>query len=335
MLERLSQQSAAELICASGDLVIGFGVALYAGWILGLLAKNLAVLSEAEVARVTTSLVFFAIGRAVMVAGLKVLHSHRFNRWLSTMLGDEREKVMVSALIDRIYCIAIFFMTFAAIMVAMGVSATAVGAVLGGAGIGIGFGTQQISQNFLSGLMLFFNRPFAEGDWINVSTFAGTVERIGWYHTRIRTFDRRPLFIPNSLFATTPIENPGRMYNRRIKVEIGLRYEDLGRIELITDQVRAMLKEHPAIDQQQSVMANFDQWGDSSIGFLVYCFTKSTVWAEWLAAQQDVFLKIAGIVQAAGADFAFPSATVYPSTSFNPQHPLFAQGQQAASQQEI
>ena len=113
-----------------------------------------------------------------------------------------------------------------------------------GAGIGIGFGTQQISQNFLSGLMLFFNRPFAEGDWINVSTFEGTVERIGWYHTQIRTFDRRPLFIPNSLFATTPIENPGRMYNRRIKEEIGLRYEDIGQIAEVVREVKTMLRQH-------------------------------------------------------------------------------------------
>ena len=205
--------------------------------------------------------------------------------------------------------------------------ATAVGAVMGGAGIGIGFGTQQISQNFLSGLMLFFNRPFAEGDWINVSKFEGTVERIGWYHTRIRTFDRRPLFIPNSVFATTPIENPGRMYNRRIKVEISLRYEDIERINEITTKVKMMLKTHDAIDQAQTILVNFNQWDSSSVNMLVYCFTKTTVWGDWLDQQQDVFLKIADIVKQSGAGFAFPSTTLYPPSSVDPKQAWFGQPQ--------
>ena len=326
LVARFSRSSVALVIGAlQRPLVLGFGIALYAGWVFSLLAKNVALLTEVEVTKATTSFVFFVIGRAVFIAGLKVLHSATFDRWLLREVEDERERAMLIALIDRMFSIAVFFITSAAIMIALGVSPTAVGAVLGGAGIGIGFGTQQVSQNFLAGLMLFFNRPFAEGDWINVSTFEGTVERIGWYHTRIRTFDRRPLFIPNSVFATTPIENPGRMYNRRIKVEISLRYEDIDRISGITVDVKSMLKSHPEIDQNQTILVNFNQWDSSSVNMLVYCFTKTTLWSAWLDAQQDVFLKIADIVQAAGADFAFPSTTLYPPSTINPQHPLFAQ----------
>ena len=311
-------------------LVIGFGVALYAGWLFGLLAENIAILSDRNVAQLTTSIVLLVFGRAATIAGLKFLHSNVFNRWLNREIQDQREKDMMVSLLDRVYTILVFLITFAAIMIAFGISPTAVGAVLGGAGIGIGFGTQQISQNFLSGLMLFFNRPFAEGDWINVSTFEGTVQRIGWYHTQIRTFDRRPLFIPNSLFATTPIENPGRMYNRRIKEEISLRYEDIGRIEHVVHEVKKMLREHPAIDQDQTILVNFNQWGDSSINMMIYAFTKTTVWAEWLDAQQDVFLRIAEIVRLADADFAFPSTTVYPSSDFNTEHPLLVNKGQSA-----
>ena len=312
-------------------LVFGFGIALYAGWLFGLMAQNVAILSDKNVAQLTTSIVLLVFGRAATIAGLKFLHSNVFGRWLNNEIDDEREKAMMVSLLDRVYTIFVFLITFAAIMIAFGISPTAVGAVLGGAGIGIGFGTQQISQNFLSGLMLFFNRPFAEGDWINISTFEGTVERIGWYHTQIRTFDRRPLFIPNSLFATTPIENPGRMYNRRIKEEIGLRYEDIDRMEGIITDVRTMLHEHPAIDQDQTILVNFNQWGDSSISLLIYAFTATTVWSEWLDAQQDVFLRIAKIVHGAGADFAFPSTTVYPSSDFNPRHPLFNNNRQDLS----
>lgn len=323
LADRIPNPSAVLLIHAlRRPLVLGFGIALYAGWLFGLLANKMVILTDVEVTKATASLVLFVIGRAVTIAGLKILHSSSFDHWLQKEIDDNRDRSMMVALLDRVYVIVIFMITFAAIMIAIGVSPTAVGAVLGGAGIGIGFGTQQISQNFLSGLMLFFNRPFGVGDWIQVSTFEGTVERIGWYHTRIRTFDRRPLYIPNSVFATTPIENPGRMYNRRIKVELGLRYEDLDRIAEVSSKVKAMLRNHEEIDQRQTMLVNFNQWDSSSINLLVYTFTKTTVWSEWLDVQQDVFLKIAAIVKEAGADFAFPSTTLYPGTSFNPAQPF-------------
>ena len=305
-------------------LMLGLGTALYAGFVLNQLVNTIPALTRVDAERVTTCLVLLAIWRSLTVAGLRFLHSRFFERWIAHELEDPRDRSMMIALLDRLFNIGLALLIGAALMLVLGVSTTAVGALLGGAGIGIGFGTQQISQNFLSGLMLFFNRPFSEGDWINVSTYQGTVERIGWYHTRIRTFDRRPLFIPNALFATQPIENPGRMYNRRIKTEIGLRYEDLDRIEVVVKAVREMLQSHPGIDQQQLILVNFNQWDLSSINMLIYCFTETTVWKEWLDIQQDVFLKIGDIVKEAGADFAFPSTTIYPSSSSDPARPWTA-----------
>ena len=163
LLERWGTSSWSPVIRAvRRPLVLGFGLALFVGWIFGLLAHNLSALTERDVARLTTSIVLIVTGRALIVGGLKFLHSATFNRWLMREIENERERAMMVSLLDRIYSIVIVLITFAAIMVAFGVSPTAVGAVLGGAGIGIGFGTQQISQNFLSALMLFFNRPFAE-----------------------------------------------------------------------------------------------------------------------------------------------------------------------------
>lgn len=302
-------------------LILGFATALYVGFGLNQIANAIPALTPIDVDRVTTCLVLLSIWRSLTVAGLRFLHSKLFERWIAKELEDPRDRAMMIALLDRLFNIGLALLMGAALMLVLGVSTTAVGALLGGAGIGIGFGTQHISQNFLSGLMLFFNRPFSEGDWINVSTYQGTVERIGWYHTRIRTFDRRPLFIPNSLFATQPIENPGRMYNRRIKTEIGLRYEDLDRMSSVVTAVKQMLESHPGIDQRQLILVNFNQWDTSSINLLVYCFTETTVWKEWLEIQQDVFLKIGEIVRQSGADFAFPSTTIYPSTGSDPSHP--------------
>lgn len=237
-------------------------------------------------------------------------------RWIQ--MDDEQDEAMLINLLGRLFTILTLLITTAAMMVNLGIPSAAIATLLGGAGIGFTFATQQISQNFLSGFMLFFNRPFKEGDWINVDELQGTVESIGWYYTRIRTFDRRPLNIPNSIFATKPIENPGQMYNRRILANISLRYEDISKIAGITDKVREHLKQHPHIDQKQIILVNFNQWDASSINMMVYCFTKTTVWAEWLNIQQAIFLDIAGIVQGSGADFAFNCMTLYPASSSNP-----------------
>ena len=103
------------------------------------------------------------------------------------------------------------------------------------------------------------------------------------------------------------------MYNRRIKANIGLRYEDIDKMNAITEQIRAMLQQHPEIDQEQLILVNFNAWEQSSINLLVYCFTTTTVWKDYLDIQQDVFLKIANLVKANGASFAFNCTTLYPA----------------------
>lgn len=180
-------------------------------------------------------------------------------------------------------------------------------------GIAIGMAGKDILSNFFSGLMLYFDRPFNIGDWVSSPdrNIEGTVVEIGWRITKIITFDHRPLYIPNSVFSSISVENPGRMTNRRIKTEIGLRYEDSDKIGAIVDDIRTMLQQDPNIDTSQTLLVYFDAFADSSLNIMVYCFTKTTVWAEWLAAQQDVYLKIIEIVKRHDADFAFPSQTLY------------------------
>lgn len=101
------------------------------------------------------------------------------------------------------------------------------------------------------------------------------------------------------------------MTNRRIKTVIGLRYEDADKVSAVVESVRQMLQNHPGIDQKQTLLVYFNEFADSSLNIMVYCFTKTTVWEKWLAIQQDVYLKIISIVKANDADFAFPSQTLY------------------------
>ena len=180
-------------------------------------------------------------------------------------------------------------------------------------GIAIGMAGRDILSNFFSGVMLYFDRPFNIGDWVSSPDrkIEGTVVEIGWRITKIITFDHRPLYVPNSIFSSISVENPGQMTNRRITTELGLRYDDADKIGVIVDDIRTMLMQHEKIDTRQTLLVYFNQFADSSLNIMVYCFTKTTVWSEWLAIQQEVYLKMIAIIHQHEADFAFPTQTIY------------------------
>ncbi|HEC17752.1 MAG TPA: mechanosensitive ion channel family protein [Gammaproteobacteria bacterium] len=195
----------------------------------------------------------------------------------------------------------------------LGFSISGVLAFGGVGGIAVGFAARDLLANFFGGLMIYLDRPFSVGDWVRSPDreIEGTVERIGWRLTVIRTFDKRPLYVPNSVFANIAVENPSRMTNRRIYETFGIRYEDIGKMAAITADVEAMLKNHPAIDTTQTLMVNFVACAASSVDFFVYTFTKTTVWTEFHVIKQDVLLKINDIVEKHGAEMAFPTSTVH------------------------
>ncbi|ELX8662942.1 mechanosensitive ion channel family protein [Yersinia enterocolitica] len=180
-------------------------------------------------------------------------------------------------------------------------------------GLAVGMAGKDILSNFFSGVMLYFDRPFNIGDWIRLSDrhIEGVVVEIGWRLTKIMTFENRPLYVPNSAFTDTSVENPGRMTNRRIKTTLALRYEDADKIGTIVDEMHKFLANNNDIDHQQTLLVYFNGFGESSLNIMVYCFTKTRVWAEWLAVQQACYLKFIDIVHQHGADFAFPSRTLY------------------------
>ncbi len=199
------------------------------------------------------------------------------------------------------------------ILQSLGYSISGVLAFGGIGGIAIGFAAKDLLANFFGGLMIYLDRPFAIGDWIRSPDreIEGTVEHIGWRQTRIRTFDKRPLYVPNSVFANITVENPSRMTHRRIYETIGIRYDDADKMEAITRDVREMLQRHPEIDQSQTLMVYFNAFAPSSLDFFVYTFTRTTVWAEYHAVKHEILLKIHDIIARHGAEIAFPTSTVH------------------------
>ncbi len=199
----------------------------------------------------------------------------------------------------------------------LGFSVSGVLAFGGIGGIAVGFAAKDLLANFFGGLMIYLDRPFAVGEWIRSPDreIEGTVEEIGWRLTRIRTFDKRPLYIPNSIFANIALENPSRMSHRRIYETIGVRYEDAAKLPEIVSAVREMLYAHPEIDPTQTLIVNFNSFAPSSLDFFIYTFTRTTQWVRYHEVKQAVLLSVLEIITAHGAEVAFPTTTVHLATA--------------------
>ena len=199
------------------------------------------------------------------------------------------------------------------ILQTLGYSISGVLAFGGIGGIAIGFAARDLLANFFGGLTIYMDRPFDVGDWIRSPDrdIEGTVEKIGWRLTTIRTFDKRPLYVPNSVFTTIAVENPSRMFNRRIYETIGIRYDDAAKMRTIVADVKNMLEQHDGIDANKTLIVNFNEFAASSLNFFVYTFTKTTDWIHFHEVKQDVMLKVIEIIESHGAECAFPTSTLH------------------------
>lgn len=222
---------------------------------------------------------------------------------------DRATATAVGKLLRASVAITVFLMA----LQSLGFSVTGVLAFGGIGGIAVGFAARDLLANFFGALMIFLDRPFAVGDWIRSPDrdIEGTVEEIGWRQTRIRTFDQRPLYVPNSVFASLTVENPSRMFNRRIYEIIGVRYDDMAAVREIVADIRAMLEAHEAIDLDRTLIVNLLGFGASSVDIMVYTFTRTTNWVEFHGIKEDVLLRIADVVDGHGAEIAFPTTTVH------------------------
>ncbi len=226
--------------------------------------------------------------------------------------GEQVDRSFVEAL-GKLFRASIVITSALVVLQTMGINIAGLLAFGGVGGIAVGLAARDMMANFFGGLTIYLDRPFAVGDWIRSpdKEIEGTVEEVGWRRTVIRTFDKRPLYVPNAVFTTISVENPSRMTHRRIFEQVGVRYDDVAVVPKILEDIRAYLKENPDIDETQTLMVNFDKFGASSMDFFVYTFTHTRVWTEYHMVKEQVLLKISEIIAGHGAEVAFPTTTVH------------------------
>ena len=227
----------------------------------------------------------------------------KFNPDLSKEIGN---------FILAIWKILISGIGLGAMLQVWGINVTALVASLGIGGLAFALAAKDTAANLFGSFSLLADRSIRIGEWIKVNGVEGTVEHIGMRTTKIRSFQKSLITVPNHIVANNPIENFSRRGIRRIKMHIGLTYStNSNQIKTIMGEIKEMLKQHEGISQNDSLMVNFDTFGDSSLNIFIYTFTKTANWATYLDIKEDINLKIMKIVEDNGSTFAFPSQSIY------------------------
>lgn len=231
----------------------------------------------------------------------------------------------------------IFVVGLLVVLYFAGVNLTAVLSGLGIGGIAVAFAAKDTLSNFFGTLSILGSDVFSQGDWVEVNGKEGVVVEIGLRVTTLRTFDNALIAIPNGTFANADVKNWNkRTLGRRIKMNIGVKYSSKAQdIQNALKQIKEMLENHPDIATKDTrhehkttqmtklvskddlegikklLMVNLDEFASSSINILIYCFSRTVVWNEWLDTKEDIMYKIMDILDENNLEFAFPSLSLY------------------------
>jgi len=230
-----------------------------------------------------------------------------------------------------------------AILKIFGVNLTALLSGLGIAGAAVAFAAKDSISNIFGSISILMGDVFEQGDWIETKDVNGTVVEIGLRASTIRTFDNALISIPNSELANKSVKNwSRRSIGRRIKMNVGVTYQsEFSDIRKAIEDIRAMLKEHSGIANEKTSYRNayrqaklvseedfkgvkrttlvyMDEYANSSINILIYCFSRTVDWAEWLEVKEDVMYKVAEILETNNLDFAYPTMTLHQAENEEP-----------------
>jgi MscS family membrane protein len=235
-----------------------------------------------------------------------------------SLLIRQLEKVLTVTMVDwlvKAIKVLFIFIGAATILEIWGIKIGPILAGLGLFGVAIALGAQDLFKNLISGILVIAEKRFHPGDWIRVEgVVEGTVETVGFRSTFVRRFDKAPVYVPNSKLSDNSVINFSAMTHRRIYWVIGVEYRTtIKQLRQIRDNIEQYIldSEEFARPPEVPTFVRIDRFGDSSIDMMVYCFTKTTVWGEWLRIKERLAYKIKEIVQTAGTSFAFPSQSLY------------------------
>ena len=273
---------------------------------------------------------------ALLTWGLYAILNNSINIYAHTLLEkypNVRKEMIVFIL--RIIKIILILLVILFLFTQLGIDIKAIAASLGVGGIAIALASKDTLANFFGSLNIMTDNSFSQGDWIRTSSVEGTVVDIRMRTTRIRTFDNAMITVPNTELANTSIMNwSKRKIGRRIKMNLGVTYQSkMEDVVQLKNDIFEMLDNHPHIASvknsqishsrrfeaikkedldgvKRTLLVYIDAYGPSSIDIMIYCFSRSPDWEDWLATKEDVLIKLDELVKKNNCDFAYPTQTI-------------------------
>jgi MscS family membrane protein len=276
-------------------------------WILfaALLISLVAPLIGIEI----TSL-FFSMVRNSAVIGCMAWFFLRwkkvFQRSLSAL--QSRGKLNLDThsiqIMGKVFSFIVIFISLLIILQVFGLDVLPLIAFGGIGAAAAGFASKEVIANFFGGLMVHLTRPFVVGELIELpgKKILGYIEEIGWYYTSIRDLQKKPIFIPNSMFSIEIMINQSRMTHRRIEEVISVRYEDAEKVPLLVKKIRELFTTHPGIDLSQSLYVSMTSFAAASIDMEIKAYTRTADLEEFLKIKQEILLKIYDLILSMGAN---------------------------------
>lgn len=182
---------------------------------------------------------------------------------------------------------------------------------LGLGGLAFALAAQDALSNLFGGFVILTERPFTIGDWILTPSVEGTVIDITFRSTKIRTFAQAEVTVPNSTLANEPITNWSRMGKRRVYTKLRLSYDTpIEKLKTVVRKINDLLRNHPDI-HQETLFVTFNEYAEDGSEIMLYYFTITTVWGEYLAVKEEINFKIMQILEDEGVSIAIPSRRLY------------------------
>jgi MscS family membrane protein len=212
--------------------------------------------------------------------------------------------------IDSVKVIIVILGLFTIVSNVFNVNITAIAAGLGVGGIAIAMASKESLENLFGSFTIFLDRPFTVGDIVNIGTITGSVEKVGFRSTRLRTFDKSLVTVPNKKMVDAEVDNLGLRPVRRAKFNIGLVYETSEtQLKNIVKDIQHMIDSHDSTNQEGRV--RFMDFGESSLDIMILFYVNSSNWDDFINTRQDINYQIMGIIKKHNSDFAFPSRTIF------------------------
>lgn len=247
-------------------------------------------------------LVIYSLARIVA----KTITIERFIKFSDNNDKDGITTFVVKVIRGLVYIIA----TFISIL-EFGYDLSGLVTGLGISSVVITLAAQNLAKDLLGGFVIFTDKPFKVGDWIQFGNYEGTVEDITYRSTRLRTFENSIVNIPNSIIANEALINCSKIEKRRYKINLGLTLETpLNKVKSVEEKIKIMLKEKETV-MDDSIIVKFDKITDNTINLLIYAFTDSIDYESFLKQKEEINFKIMQILQNEKVELAYDTKNIY------------------------